>query len=297
MGRLPSWIRLSLNTDQHFSHVHGSVKNHSLHTVCESAKCPNRHECWNRGTATLMLLGDVCTRACSFCAIKAGRPGALDADEPKRAAQAAKDMKLNYVVLTSVARDDLPDGGAGVFAETIREIRKEVPGASVEVLTPDFEGIPDLIDIVLEAHPDVFNHNTETVARLQPIIRPQAAYGRSLSVLKHAAQWQPDVVVKSGIMLGLGEKDDEVLHTLEDMLQAGVDLVTIGQYLQPSRNHPPVQRYVSPEDFEALSVKARAMGFKGVASGPLVRSSYRADELLQSALDAREQARQTTAIC
>lgn len=287
MGRLPPWIRLSLTTDEHFGDVHGLVKGHGLHTVCESAKCPNRHECWNRGTATLMLLGDVCTRACSFCAIKAGRPDALDINEPRRAARAAKNMKLNYVVLTSVTRDDLPDGGAGVFAETIREIRKELPEAGIEVLTPDFEGIPELIDIVLEAQPDVFNHNTETVARLQPIIRPQAAYGRSLSVLKHAAAWEPRLVVKSGIMLGLGEKDDEVLQTLEDMLAAGVELLTLGQYLQPTRKHPPVQRYVSPDDFKALEEESLRMGFKGVASGPMVRSSYRADELLASALASR----------
>ncbi len=287
MGRLPSWIRLSLNTDAHFTHVHGSVKNRALHTVCESAKCPNRHECWNRGTATLMLMGDVCTRACAFCAIKAGRPGELDADEPRRAAQAAKDMNLNYAVLTSVARDDLTDGGASVFAATIREIRKELPEAGVEVLTPDFEGVPELIDIVLDAQPDVFNHNLETVSRLQSIIRPQASYGRSLAVLKHAAEWRPQVAVKSGIMLGLGEKDDEVLQALEDLLSVGVELLTLGQYLQPTRNHPPVQRYVTPDDFETLSKRAKEMGFKGVASGPMVRSSYRADELLQAALEAR----------
>ncbi len=287
MSRLPSWIRLSLNTDAHFSEVHGLVKNHSLHTVCESAKCPNRHECWNRGTATLMLLGDVCTRACSFCAIKAGRPGQVDADEPQRAAQAAQDMKLNYVVLTSVARDDLADGGAGVFADTIRAIRERVPGAAVEVLTPDFEGVPELIDIVLDARPDVFNHNLETVARLQSIIRPQAAYGRSLAVLKHAAGRRPGVAVKSGIMLGLGEKDDEVLQAMDDLLAVGVELLTLGQYLQPTRRHPPVQRYVSPEHFEALSDKAKEKGFKGIASGPLVRSSYRADELLDSVREAR----------
>ena len=290
MGRLPDWIRLSLTTDEHFADVHQLVKGHALHTVCESAKCPNRHECWNRGTATLMLLGDVCTRACSFCAIKAGRPGALDVDEPRRAARAAKGMKLNYVVLTSVARDDLPDGGASVFAETIREIKKELPEAGIEVLTPDFEGVPELIDIVLEARPDVFNHNLETVARLQSIIRPQAAYGRSLAVLQHAAEYRPQVVVKSGVMLGLGEKEDEVLQAMEDLLAAGVRLLTLGQYLQPSRNHPPVQRYATPDEFKQLEEKALAMGFHGVASGPLVRSSYKADELLHAALAARQPA-------
>jgi len=290
MGRLPDWIRLSLTTDEHFAAVHQLVKGHSLHTVCESAKCPNRHECWNRGTATLMLLGDVCTRACSFCAIKAGRPGALEADEPRRAARAAKGMKLNYVVLTSVARDDLQDGGASVFAETIREIKKELPKAGIEVLTPDFEGVPELIDIVLEAQPDVFNHNLETVARLQSIIRPQAAYGRSLAVLQHAAEYRPQVVVKSGVMLGLGEQVDEVLQAMDDLLAVGVRLLTLGQYLQPTRHHPPVQRYATPDEFKQLEEKALAMGFHGVASGPLVRSSYKADELLHAALAARETA-------
>ncbi len=289
MGRLPSWIRLSRQTDEHFAEVTELVRGHALHTVCESAKCPNRGECWNRGTATLMLLGDVCTRACSFCAIEPGKPNGLDINEPRRAARAAAGMKLNYVVLTSVARDDLPDGGAGIFAETILEIRKRLPEAGIEVLTPDFEGVRELIDIVLEAQPDVFNHNVETVPRLQAIIRPQAAYGRSLSVLKHAAQWRPRVAVKSGIMLGLGEKDDEVLRTLDDMLTAGVELLTLGQYLQPTRKHPPVQRYVSPEDFEALSERAKQMGFAGVASGPMVRSSYKADELLAAALASRSE--------
>jgi lipoic acid synthetase len=237
-----------------------------------------------------MLLGDVCTRACSFCAIKAGRPGALEADEPRRAARAAKGMKLNYVVLTSVARDDLQDGGASVFAETIREIKKELPKAGIEVLTPDFEGVPELIDIVLEAQPDVFNHNLETVARLQSIIRPQAAYGRSLAVLQHAAEYRPQVVVKSGVMLGLGEQVDEVLQAMDDLLAVGVRLLTLGQYLQPTRHHPPVQRYATPDEFKQLEEKALAMGFHGVASGPLVRSSYKADELLHAALAARETA-------
>lgn len=283
MARLPAWIRLTLDTDQHFLHVHDLVKDQSLCTVCESAKCPNRHECWNRGTATFMLLGNLCTRACRFCAVQTGRPGAVDADEPKRAAQAARAMQLNYVVLTSVTRDDLPDGGAGIYAETIHELRRVLPNAAVEVLTPDFKGLPELVDIVLDAQPDVFNHNVETVERLQSLIRPAAGYEWSLSVLRHAARSRPDQVVKSGIMLGLGETDDEVIHTLHDMLNAGVDLVTLGQYLQPTRNHLPVHRYVSPEEFERFSDAALEMGFKGAASGPMVRSSYRAEELLWSA--------------
>ncbi len=290
MSRLPPWIRLSRLTDQHYAAVSDQVKSHALHTVCESAKCPNRGECWNRGTATLMLLGDVCTRACSFCAIQPGRPDGLDINEPRRAARAAAGMKLNYVVLTSVTRDDLPDGGAEIFAETIREIRKRLPHAGIEVLTPDFEGVTELVDIVLEARPDVFNHNVETVARLQAVVRPQAAYGRSLAVLKHAAHTTPRAVVKSGIMLGLGERDDEVWQTLDDMLAAGVELLTLGQYLQPTRNHPPVQRYVSPDTFAAMEERALAMGFSGVASGPMVRSSYKADELLSQALARRDAA-------
>lgn len=291
MSRLPRWIRLSRATDQHFASVSAQVRGHALHTVCESAKCPNRGECWNNGTATLMLLGDVCTRSCAFCAISPGRPGEIDIHEPRRAARAAAGMKLNYVVLTSVTRDDLPDGGAGVFAETIREIRKRLPEAGIEVLTPDFEGVEELVDIVLEAGPDVFNHNVETVARLQRSIRPKASYDRSLAVLNHAARYEPRRVVKSGIMLGLGERDDEVLETMADMRAAGVELLTLGQYLQPTRRHRAVERYISPEAFEALTVEAHKMGFLGVASGPMVRSSYRADELLKSALEARSESR------
>jgi lipoyl synthase len=287
MSRLPNWIRLSLNTDAHFKHVHELVKGLSLHTVCESAKCPNRHECWNRGTATLMLLGDVCTRSCGFCAIKAGRPEGLDLLEPKRVAAAAKSMELRHVVLTSVNRDDLPDGGAKIFAETIQEIRAMLPQASIEVLTPDFDGNMEALDRVLDARPDVFNHNLETVQRLQPIIRPQASYGRSLSVLKRAAAWKPALAVKSGIMLGLGENDEEVVAAMADLHKAGVRLLTLGQYLQPTRNHPPVDRYPTPEQFEKLADTAKAMGFAGVASGPMVRSSYKADELLDAAKAAR----------
>lgn len=288
MSRLPPWIRLSRHTDQHFGAVTELVKGHALHTVCESAQCPNRGECWNRGTATIMLLGDVCTRACSFCAIQPGRPDGLDVNEPRRAARAAAGMNLKYVVLTSVTRDDLPDGGAGIFAETILEIRKRLPHAGIEVLTPDFEGVTELVDQVLEAKPDVFNHNVETVAHLQAVVRPQAAYGRSLAVLKHAAHADSAAVIKSGVMLGLGERDDEVEQTLTDMVAAGVELLTLGQYLRPTRNHPPVQRYVSPEAFAEWEERALNMGFSGVASGPMVRSSYKADELLQQALTRRD---------
>ena len=263
-----------------FTRVHDLVGDLGLHTVCRSAKCPNIHECWGRGTATLMLLGERCTRACRFCAVPAGRPAGLDTDEPRRVVAAVQRMKLRHVVLTSVTRDDLPDGGAGIFAETIRAIHGLDPAIGVEVLTPDFQGREDQISTVLAARPNVFSHNLETVARLQPVIRPQAAYGRSLAVLKFAAAWQPALAIKSGLMLGLGETDDEVLEALRDLRAAGCQLVTLGQYLQPTRGHRPVDRFVSPGQFDALAEQARALGFQGVASGPMVRSSYQAEDLL-----------------
>ncbi len=272
-----------MNADSSFSSVHGLVGDLGLHTVCRSAKCPNQHECWGQGTATLMLLGNECTRACRFCAIPTGRPGKLDLDEPRRAAEAAARMKLNHVVLTSVTRDDLPDGGSGIFAETIRAIRERLPHAAVEVLTPDFQGQEADLARVLEARPDVFNHNLETVRRLQPEIRPQASYGRSLAVLKFAAHYERPPAVKSGLMVGLGESSDEVRQAIQDLYEHGCRLLTVGQYLQPTRAHRPVDRFVTPDEFEAFAAYARKLGFKGVASGPMVRSSYRADVLLRAA--------------
>ncbi len=272
-----------MRADTDFSKVQNLVGDMGLHTVCRSARCPNIHECWGRGTATLMLLGNLCTRACRFCAIPAGRPLGLDEDEPRRVAAAAKEMNLHHVVLTSVARDDLKDGGAGIFAATIRAIRAEIPGVSIEVLTPDFQGDETSIRTVLEAGPDVYNHNIETVRRLQAVIRPQASYGRTLALLAQAAAWRPAPAVKSGIMVGLGETDDEVVEALKDLHGAGCRLLTIGQYLQPSRNHRPVDRYVPPEQFVRYAGIAKEIGFLGVASGPMVRSSYRADELLRLA--------------
>lgn len=279
-----------MNADSSFASVHGLVGDLELHTVCRSAKCPNMHECWGHGTATLMLLGNECTRACKFCAIPAGRPKKLDLDEPRRAAEAAARMKLNHVVLTSVTRDDLPDGGSGIFADTIRAIRERLPKASVEVLTPDFQGDEQALARVLEARPDVFNHNLETVSRLQPVIRPQASYGRSLQVLKFAAEWPQGPVVKSGLMAGLGETDDELRQAIQDLHAHGCELLTLGQYLQPTRAHRPVDRFMPPDVFESMSVFAKGLGFKGVASGPMVRSSYRADELLRSARDGKAEA-------
>lgn len=283
MDRLPKWIRRPLTTDQGFNGVHGLIKKKALHTVCESARCPNRHECWNAGTATIMLLGDICTRTCRFCAVRSGKPLALDRDEPRRVAEACRDMRLQHVVLTSVNRDDLPDGGAAQFAETILAIRKELPDASIEVLTPDFEGSEDALEQVLRAQPEVFSHNIETVRRFQPVIRPQASYGRSLATLRFAAAWNPRSVIKSGIMLGLGESEEELFEAMQDLVDVGCDLLTLGQYLRPTVQHAEVSRYVEPAAFERYARKAKEMGFKGVASGPMVRSSYKAEELFREA--------------
>ena len=271
-----------MHTDGEFARVQNLVSHRRLHTVCQSAHCPNMHECWNRSTATFMILGNVCTRHCSFCAVESGQPGSVDADEPQRVAQAASEMKLRHVVVTSVTRDDLPDGGAHIFAETIRAIRQAVPAATIEVLTPDFQGRTESLSTVLQAKPDVFNHNLETVERLQPAIRPQASYRTSLSVLAYAAKNFPGIAVKSGIMLGLGESEAELFRGLEDLLSAGCELLTLGQYLAPTRAHLPVARFVTPAEFDAYAKKAREMGFKGVASGPMVRSSYKAVDMLEA---------------
>ena len=283
MARLPPWIRSSLTTDRAFGHVHGEVSSRGLHTVCQSARCPNLHECWQRGTATFLLLGSHCTRGCRFCAVDHGRPGALESGEPVRVAEAAASMKLSYVVLTSVTRDDLADGGAGVFAETMVELRRAIPGVRVEVLVPDFQGLEDSMSTVLRAQPDVFAHNIETVRRLQPDVRPQASYEVSMGVLRFAAAWQPAVGVKSGLMVGLGETDEEVRETLHDLAAAGCRMVTIGQYLAPTRNHHPVSRFVPPGQFDVYAGWAREAGFNRVASAPLVRSSYMAEELMKAA--------------
>ena len=286
--RLPPWIRAPLKTDKGFGKVHSLVDTLRLKTVCEEAKCPNRHECWNRGTATVMILGELCTRSCAFCAIKAGRPTGLDTDEPRRVAKAAKAMDLKHIVITSVARDDLADGGSGIFAETIRKVREELPNCSIEVLTPDFESNHEALMTVLDAKPDVFNHNLETVRRLQAVIRPQASYGRSLATLRFAADRNKGAELKSGVMVGLGERDDEVYETLRDLREAGCTILTIGQYLRPTREHAEVQRFVEPKIFEAYAKAAEELGFHGVASGPLVRSSYKAETLFAQARAKRE---------
>lgn len=282
MPRLPPWIRAPLRTDRCFPRVHGVVAELDLHTVCLSAKCPNRHECWNRGTATWMILGGTCTRRCGFCGVDRGRPAAPDPREPDRVARASAAMGLRHVVVTSVTRDDLPDGGASVFAETVGTIRRALPDATIEVLTPDFKGRPDAVQAVLAAKPDVFAHNLETVERLQGEVRPGAGYARSLAVLREAAG-RPGIAVKSGLMVGLGETDEELFRAMADLREAGCRLLTIGQYLAPAADRLPVRRFVEPARFEEYARRAREAGFAGVASAPLVRSSYRAGELLAAA--------------
>lgn len=274
--RLPQWLRRPISTDEKYPDVSGLLESLQLNTVCASAKCPNRHECWNRGTATIMILGNTCTRNCRFCNVNTGKPEPVDPDEPARVAEAATRLDLRHVVITSVTRDDLPDGGAQAFADTIHAVKEVLPEVSVEVLTPDFV---EHLDIVLDAEPMVFNHNLETVKRLQETIRPQASYEKSLSTLKKAAA-HGGILVKSGLMLGLGETDEEVFQALEDLYEAGVRLLTLGQYLAPTREHHAVERFISPEHFDELAARAREMGFEGVAAGPLVRSSYRADQLV-----------------
>lgn len=278
-GRLPPWIRVRVPGDGASRAVQALLDETALHTVCQGAHCPNKHECFSRGTATFMILGGVCTRRCLFCAVTSGAAAPPDADEPRRVAEAAARLNLKHVVVTSVTRDDLPDGGAGHFSATIRALRERLPEARIEVLTPDFMGRERDIDAVLSAAPDVFNHNLETVRRLQKRIRPAASYERSLAVLRRAAAWTPKLTVKSGLMVGLGETDDEMREAIGDLRAAGCDLLTIGQYLAPSKEHHPVERFVPPETFENYARTALSLGFRNVASGPMVRSSYHAEAL------------------
>jgi len=272
----PDWLRQKLASSNEYHDTRNIVEDGSLHTVCESARCPNRGECWSSGTATLMILGDVCTRRCTFCNIASGRPEAVDIGEPARAADAVKRMGLKYVVITSVARDDLPDGGAGIWANTIRAVRNKCLEAKVEVLIPDFRGNSELLDLVLDASPHVLNHNIETVARLQKPIRKTASRDVTLGVLEHAKK--RGFITKSGLMLGIGEQREEIEEILNDLRSVKVDILTIGQYLQPTAKHQDVARWVSPEEFEYWKEVALRLGFSAVESGPLVRSSYRAAE-------------------
>jgi lipoic acid synthetase len=277
--RLPEWLRIKLPTSDTFSQTRNLLQNLRLHTVCESAKCPNHWECWSKGTATFMIAGDRCTRACGFCAVTTAKPFALEADEPARVAEATRRLKLNHVVITAVARDDLADGGATHFRTTIAAVRTANPGILIEVLTPDFNDRDAAIDIVLSANPHIFNHNLETVRRLTPSVRSRATYERSLSVLgKVKAKRGDSIYTKSGIMLGLGETEAEILTAMEDLRQVGCDILTLGQYLQPTRAHLPVVEFIDPTRFNEYGKRAKEMGFVHTASGPLVRSSYHADD-------------------
>lgn len=276
--RKPNWIRAKAPTSPEVARLKAVLREHRLHTVCEEASCPNLGECFGHGTATFMIMGDICTRRCPFCDVAHGRPNALDAEEPLNLARTIAAMKLKYVVITSVDRDDLRDGGAAHFKECIRAVRSHAPQTKIEVLVPDFRGRIDVaLDIVAEAPPDVFNHNLETVPRLYKAVRPGADYAGSLALLQRFKARHPAVPTKSGLMLGLGETFDEIEQVMRDLRAHGCDMLTLGQYLQPSRHHLPVVRYVTPDEFAALGEKATALGFANVASGPMVRSSYHAD--------------------
>ena len=274
--RKPAWLKMKMPGGAGYARLLGLVRSHRLHTVCESAKCPNMGECWAAGTATLMILGDVCTRSCGFCHIATGRPPTLDLDEPYRVGEAVALMRLRHVVITSVNRDELPDGGAGVWAHTLREIRRQSPGTSVEVLIPDFCGDWKALDLVLAEKPEILNHNLETVPRLYRRVRPQAKYRRSLQLLKIAKD--RGFVTKTGIMLGLGEEAHEVDSLIDDLVAIGCDILTIGQYLRPTVNHLPVERWVTPAEFAEWKTRGEARGLRHVESGPLVRSSYHAEK-------------------
>jgi lipoic acid synthetase len=278
LSPIPEWIRVRVTEGENFKDLKQMVRSGRLHTVCEEARCPNIFDCWNRRTATFMILGDVCTRACRFCAVTSGRPTELDLGEPLRVAESVAELGLKHAVITSVDRDDLRDGGAGIFAQTIRAIRRRSPGTTVEVLTPDFQGDLDCVEIVVEARPDIFNHNTETVPRLYSRIRPKAVYANSLALLRHVKVLSPHMVTKSGLMVGLGETEDELLDVFRKMREHNIDVLTVGQYLRPSKKHAEVVRYYRPEEFARLKEQALAMGFGHVEAGPLVRSSYHADE-------------------
>ncbi len=280
----PPWLKKRLPKGSECQAVRKLLRKNSLHTVCEEALCPNIWECFSRGTATFLIMGSLCTRGCRFCAMSRGKPAPPDPEEPARVADAARQLGLDYVVVTSVTRDDLPDGGASFFSDTITKIREDVPGARVEVLIPDFQGDTEAIASVVSARPDVLNHNIETVPRLYPAARPDSSYRRSLALLERVRKDAPEIPVKSGIMLGLGETSKEIRQTLCDLADSGCDILTMGQYLQPSKKNLPVERFVHPDEFDEWRVAALEMGFSGVVSGPLVRSSYHAGELYKTVI-------------
>ena len=276
--RRPPWIRVRAPGGEEYERVRQLMRNKTLHTVCEEAQCPNLGECWGRGTATFLMMGDTCTRSCGFCDIKTGRPSPLDWAEPNRVAEAVRAMGLQHVVITSVNRDERADGGAPIFAMVIRRIRQLQPGCSIEVLIPDFKGKEDALKTVMDAQPEILNHNVETVPRLFKKVQPQDRYEWAMATLANAKKMDPLVLTKSGIMVGLGETLDEVLDVMHDLAACGVDILTVGQYLQPSKQHLPVERYYLPEEFDLIETEGLKMGFKWVESGPLVRSSYRAEQ-------------------
>ena len=279
VAKKPDWLKIRLHRDAAFAGVQRIVREHNLHTICSSGKCPNQAECWSRRTATFMILGEVCTRSCRFCATRTGRPDAIDGNEPREVARSVRLMQLRHVVVTSVTRDDLPDGGAGHWAATVRAIREENPDATIELLIPDLDARPDLLDTVLASKPDI-GHNIETVERLTPEVRSRARYRTSLETLRYLHG--QGAVTKSGLMVGLGESDEEVIETLADLRKAGVEIVTLGQYLRPTLEHYPVAAYITPEKFDRYRQQALAMGFGYCASAPLVRSSYLADAALEA---------------
>ncbi|MDA1194294.1 MAG: lipoyl synthase [Planctomycetota bacterium] len=280
--RLAPWLKKRLPKQDTVQEVRGLIEGLDLHTVCQSARCPNMNECWSRKAATFMIMGDICTRTCRFCTVPKGKPADLDATEPEHVAEAAERLGLRHVVVTSVDRDDLPDQGAGHFADTIHAIRRRLPEAVIEVLTPDFRGVSELADVVADAQPDIFNHNLETVPRLYKRVRPGAGYERSLELLARVKERHPHQFTKSGLMLGLGEGEAELDQVLQDLRGAGVDILTLGQYLRPTLAQLPVERFIPPEEFATWETRGRALGFRAVAAGPFVRSSYNADEVYQA---------------
>lgn len=282
-ARKPSWLKVKAPGGENYLRLKHLMRELDLHTVCEEAHCPNVGECWEHGTATFMILGDVCTRNCAYCAVAHGRPPKFDPAEPSRVAEAAKAMNLQHLVITSVDRDDLPDYGAWAFAETIRQVHEAVPGCSVEVLVPDFQGDEDAIRSVLEARPEIYNHNTETVPRLYKKARPGGRYERVLEIFRTSKRLAPDIPTKTGIILGMGETNEEVLQTMRELRTVDVDILTLGQYLKPSDDHIALDRYVTPEEFAMFREEGKKMGFKHVEAGPLVRSSYHAWEQVQAA--------------
>ena len=281
--RKPEWLKIKINTDQNYKEIKKMMRGKTLHTVCEEAKCPNIFECWSNRTATFMINGSICTRACRFCAVTTGLPTELDLAEPQKVAEAAEQMGLKHAVVTAVARDDLNDGGASVFAATIDAIRKRVPLCSVEVLIPDFQGDWESLRTVMDAKPDILNHNIETVERLSDRVRSKAKYQRSLDLLRKSKELAPMIPTKSSIMIGVGETTEEIIQTMQDLRNYGVNIVTIGQYLQPTRKHLKVDKFYHPDEFAALKEEGMKLGFDHVESGPLVRSSYHAHEQVQAA--------------